>query len=53
VSGGVDDLEEWKRRFEDRGVDHSEIRRTPNGGGVITLRDPDNIQLEVFAPPAG
>ncbi len=52
VAGGVEELEEWKRRFRERGVDHSEIRTTPTGGGVITLRDPDNIQLEVFAAPS-
>lgn len=42
---------EWKRRFEELGVKHSEIRVLGNGGGAITLRDPDNIQLEVFTPP--
>ena len=51
-SGGAGEIEEWKRRFEERGVEHSEIRPLPDGGGAITLRDPDNIQLEVFAPPA-
>jgi glyoxylase I family protein len=45
------DIEAWKRRFEEHGVEHSEIRSFADGGGIITLRDPDNIQLEVFAPP--
>jgi glyoxylase I family protein len=43
----------WKRRFEDLGVDHSEIRANGGGGGAITLRDHDNIQLEVFAAASG
>ncbi len=46
------EIESWKRRFEQRGVEHSEIRGSGNGGGIIALRDPDNIQLEVFAAPA-
>ncbi len=47
------ELEEWKQRFEEGGVDHSEIRVLGNGSRAITLRDPDNIQLEVFATPTG
>jgi glyoxylase I family protein len=48
----VDDLHEFKRRFEELGVYHSEIKpplRAFGEGGLITLRDLDNIQLEVFA----
>ncbi len=45
------DLDEWKARFEELDVDHSEVKTTPAGGSMITLRDPDNIQLEVFATP--
>lgn len=48
-----DDVQEWKERFEKLAVDHSEVKTTPAGGTVITLRDPDNIQLEVFATPPG
>jgi glyoxylase I family protein len=47
----LDDLKAWKRRFEERGVDHSEIHETGPGASMITLRDPDNIQLEVFSTP--
>ena len=47
----IDDLQAWKRRFEERGVDHSEIKERGPGAAAITLRDPDNIQLEVFALP--
>ena len=45
------DVEEWKSRFEEAEIDHSEVKSTPAGGSIITLRDPDNIQLEVFATP--
>ena len=51
-SVGDGEIEEWKRRFEEKGVVHSEIRETGPGGGIITLRDPDDIQLEVVAAPA-
>ncbi|HVL07283.1 MAG TPA: VOC family protein [Acidimicrobiales bacterium] len=47
----LDDLKAWKRRFEERGVDHSEIKETGPGASMITMRDPDNIQLEVFSTP--
>jgi glyoxylase I family protein len=46
----MEDILEFKERFEQRGVVHSDIRATVSGaGGAITFRDPDNIQLEVFA----
>ena len=48
-----EDLDQWKDHFEELGVDHSEVKTTPAGGTMITLRDPDNIQLEVFATPPG
>ena len=32
-----------------KGVGRSEIKETPLGT-LITLRDPDNIQLELYAP---
>jgi glyoxylase I family protein len=44
------ELAEWKRRLEELGVDHSEIKDVPYGS-VITFRDPDNIQMEFFALP--
>lgn len=47
----LDDLKAWKRRFEEQGVDHSEIKETGSGASMITLRDPDSIQLEVFSTP--
>ena len=48
ATSGVDDIKAWKRRFEDHGVDHSEIKELGPGAAMITFRDPDNIQLEVF-----
>jgi len=42
-------LEAWKARFEELGVEHSEIKPSAMGD-VIVFRDPDNIQLEVYAP---
>lgn len=41
-------LEAWKARFEELGVDHTEIKASAMGD-VIIFRDPDNIQLEVYA----
>ena len=46
------DIATGKRRFEELGADHSDIRGNGAGGGSITLRDPDNIQLELFSAPA-
>ena len=46
--GGVEDVQDLKRRFEDLGVDHTEVKEASSGAAMITLRDPDNIQLEVF-----
>ncbi len=45
--GTVRDVEAMKRRFEELGVTHSEIKGSAETV-MITLRDPDNIQLEVF-----
>jgi glyoxylase I family protein len=45
------DLRAWKQRFEELGVEHSEIKPAAAGSGaLVTFRDPDNIQLEVFFP---
>lgn len=46
----MEDVLRFKERFEERGVPHSDVRATVGGaGGIITFRDPDNIQLEVLA----
>jgi len=41
------ELEAWERHFNEAGVDHSEIKEGATGW-LITFRDPDNIQLEVY-----
>ncbi len=49
----IEDLHNVKADFEARGIEHSEVKPTASGaGGMITFRDPDNIQLELFAPPS-
>lgn len=45
---GREELIAWKARLEEMGIDHSEIKDTPTGA-LITLRDPDNIQIEIRA----
>jgi glyoxylase I family protein len=45
AAGGIDAL---KHRFEALGVVHSEVKTSAGGAAMITLRDPDGIQLEVF-----
>jgi glyoxylase I family protein len=50
VAFGVRDrpaLGEWLHHLEELGVVHSEIKEGATGW-LITLRDPDNIQLEVY-----
>lgn len=47
---GAGDVETFKRRFEELAVDHSDIETSAGGPPMITFRDPDNIQLEVFGP---
>jgi glyoxylase I family protein len=43
----ADEVRALKDRFAQLGVDHSEVKGS-NGTAMITLRDPDNIQIEVF-----
>lgn len=50
VVPSIEELHRMKERFVEEGVDHSEVKPTASGaGGMITFRDPDNIQLELFA----
>lgn len=46
--GSADAVQELKSRFEELGVVHSDVKQAASGSAMITLRDPDNIQLEVF-----
>lgn len=43
-------LQAWEARLDELGVDHSPIKNSPVGQ-VLTLRDPDNVQLELVARP--
>jgi glyoxylase I family protein len=49
--GSRDDLAGWEKALRDRGVTVSPISDQP-WGSVLVFRDPDNIQLELCAPPA-
>jgi len=41
-------LEEWAKRLDDLAVENSGVQEE-NGGPLIVFRDPDNIQLELWA----
>ncbi|MGI5168007.1 VOC family protein [Spirillospora sp. CA-253888] len=41
------ELERWRERFAELGVVHSPIAETP-WGPVLSFRDPDDVQLELF-----
>ena len=45
--GSTDELEEWSRRLDREGIEHSEIKPAGAFGSMIELRDPDGIQLEL------
>jgi glyoxylase I family protein len=45
------DLETWQARLEELGIAHGEIVDAHYGSG-LSFRDPDNIALELFAPPS-
>jgi catechol 2,3-dioxygenase-like lactoylglutathione lyase family enzyme len=45
------EMEVWQQHFRDLGVQQSPIADRPYGS-VLVFRDPDNIQLELFAPPS-
>ena len=46
-----DELANWASRLDALGIDHGEIVDASYGSG-LSFRDPDNIALELFAPPA-
>jgi hypothetical protein len=46
-----DDLAGWAARLDALGVAHGDIVDASYGSG-LSFRDPDNIALELFAPPA-
>lgn len=45
------DVDALQRRLETQGVVHSEVRSSTDGAVTITLRDPDNIQIEICTGP--
>ena len=45
------ELIEWATRLDELGVPHGEIVDAGYGSG-LAFRDPDNVALELFAPPA-
>jgi len=42
------ELDDWVARLDELGIEHSEIRTTTIGD-LMTVRDPDNIQVELWA----
>jgi glyoxylase I family protein len=53
LSFGVADragLKAWQARLEELGIEHGGIVDAHYGSG-LSFRDPDNIALELFAPP--
>jgi glyoxylase I family protein len=45
------ELDEAVRLFDERGIEHGQIRPLPGFGiAVLPFRDPDNIQVELTAP---
>jgi len=45
------ELAEWAARLDELGIAHGEIVDAAYGSG-LSFRDPDNIALELFVPPA-
>ena len=45
-----DELVQWAKRLDDLGIKHGDIVDAGYGSG-LSFRDPDNIALELFAPP--
>lgn len=43
-----EELPVWKARLEQLAVEHSDVKSSSSDTALITLRDPDNIQLELF-----
>jgi glyoxylase I family protein len=46
-----DELEKWQRHLDELGIEHGGIVDANYGSG-LSFKDPDNIALEFFAPPA-
>jgi catechol 2,3-dioxygenase-like lactoylglutathione lyase family enzyme len=48
---GRTEIDEWVRRLDEEGITHGTVNAIPFGT-YLAVRDPDNIQLELYAPPA-
>ena len=46
-----DELESWVARLDELGIAHGGVVDAHYGSG-LSFRDPDNIALELFAPPS-
>lgn len=46
-----DELEKWVAHLDELGIVHGGIKDAGYGSG-LSFRDPDNLPLEFFAPPA-
>jgi catechol 2,3-dioxygenase-like lactoylglutathione lyase family enzyme len=44
-----EEIDAWLRRLDDEGIPHGTVNEIPFGTH-LAVRDPDNIQLELFAP---
>jgi glyoxylase I family protein len=44
------ELDAWIARLDELGVEHSDVSSSPIGH-LITMRDPDNVQVELWANP--
>jgi glyoxylase I family protein len=47
---GTSELEKWRDRLDELGIQHGGIKKAHYGSGV-SFRDPDNIALEFFIAP--
>lgn len=48
----ADDVEQWARHLDARGVEHTEVKDGAlPGTRVVIFRDPDDIQLEFYYAP--
>lgn len=45
------ELEQWQARLDELGIAHGGVVDAGYGSG-LSFRDPDNIALELFAPPS-
>jgi catechol 2,3-dioxygenase-like lactoylglutathione lyase family enzyme len=46
-----EELEQWRARLDELGVEHSGIQSDP-AGLHLNARDPDNIAIEFYTPPS-